>query len=287
MVRNLSRFSPLATATPQNIEDEELNLLLQRVYDVHGYDFRQYARGSLKRRVAEIIAREGLRNVSELQGRVLRDSELFHGLVCDLTVQVSSFFRDSDFFQAFRRRAVPILRTYPSIRIWHAGCATGEEAYSLAMILSEEGLLHKCRFYATDINSQSLERAALGAYSIGEVGEADRSYRESGGALSLWEYFQPAPGGVQIVPDLKDRITFFQHNLATDGSFNDFHVIVCRNVLIYFSRPLQDRVHELFYNSFVRFGILGLGANETIDLTPKSHKYRPLDENSWLYRRIE
>lgn len=221
------------------------------------------------RRLMEITSREGLHNLSELQGKLLRDTGVFNKVVSALSIQVSSFLRDGKFYRSFRRKVIPILRTYPSVRIWHAGCATGEEAYSIAILLAEEGLLEKCQLYATDLNVEALEIAASGAYPCHGMLSSEASYHEAGGSRSLKEHFQISGSEAVVRHTLRSRITFVQHNLVTDTSFNEFHVILCRNVLIYFSKPQEDRVHELLYASLVRLGVLGLGANETLHLTPR------------------
>jgi chemotaxis protein methyltransferase CheR len=269
------------------LEDTEVDLLLEGIHRLFGYDFRQYARSTVKRRLTEIMAQQSLGNVSELQGKLLRNSELLNAVVAALSIQVSSLFRDDKFYLAFRRKAIPILRTYPSIRIWHAGCATGEEVYSLAILLTEEGLFNKCQVYATDLNIAALETASRGVYPVANLTKSENSYGATGGSGSLRDYFQIVGNEARVLSNLTDRITFFEHNLVTDASFNEFHVILCRNVLIYFSKPLQDRVHNLLYESLVRLGILGLGSNETLHLTPKEKHFRALDEAGRLYRRID
>jgi chemotaxis protein methyltransferase CheR len=276
-----------AALEPASLEETEMDLLLEGIHRLFGYDFRQYARATVKRRLIEVMIKRRLENLSELQGKILRDSQALNAVVSALSIQVSSLFRDAKFYSAFRRKAIPILKTYPSVRIWHAGCASGEEVYSMAILLAEEGVLNRCRLYATDLNVNALETASRGLYSTASVTEAENSYRASGGSRSLSDYFQTSGKGVDVHSGLRERITFFPHNLATDGSFNEFHVILCRNVLIYFGKPLQDRVHKLLYDSLVRLGILGLGANETLHLTPKAKYYRPLDERAHLYRRID
>jgi chemotaxis protein methyltransferase CheR len=269
------------------VETAEMDLLLEAIHRVFGYDFRQYARSTVQRRLVEIMLGEHCQNLSELQGKVLRHFGVLNKVVSALSIQVSSLFRDGTFFQAFRRKAVPILRTYPSVRIWHAGCATGEEVYSLAILLAEEGLLTKCRLYATDINIDAMEIAANGIYKQSDIEGGQWSYLQAGGSKSLPDYFQTSGGEARVLDSFKERITFFHHNLVTDTSFNDFHVILCRNVLIYFDKPLKDRVHELLYESLVRFGILGLGGNETLHITPKEKRYKILDETARLYRRTD
>jgi chemotaxis protein methyltransferase CheR len=287
MSTKLRRPPDRSVLDPHAIEDAELDLLLEGVYRLFGYDFREYARTSVKRRLSQIVAKEQLHNLSELQGRLLRDHKLLQTLASALSIQVSSFFRDAEFYLAFRRKAVPLLRTYPSVRLWHAGCATGEEVYSMAIVLFEENLLNKCRIYATDVNEDALEAASRAVYRVAHVQGAEQNYIAAGGHRSLKEYFQIEGGEARVMSRLKERITFHHHNLVTDTIFNEFNAVFCRNVLIYFSKPLQNRVHELLYGSLVRFGILGLGANETIHLTPKEKHFKCLDETARLYRRID
>lgn len=270
-----------------SVEETELDLLLEGLYRVFGYDFRQYARSTVKRRLGEIMRSGGFDNLSQVQGRALRDPAFLDSLVSSLSIQASGFFRDPKFYAALRRKAVPILRTYPFVRVWHAGCAGGEEVYSTAIVLQEEGLLGRCHLYATDINDEALKTGALGVYSAAAIKASAHHYVQAGGSASLTDYFDMAGREASVRPDWKKRITFVEHNLATDQSFNDFHLILCRNVLIYFSKPLQDRVHKLLYDSLVHLGIIGLGANETMHLTPKEKHYRPLDEQARLYRRID
>ena len=279
--------NPATSLNSVSVDDVEMELLLEGIYRLHGYDFRQYARSTVRRRLTEIMGKEGADNLSTLQGKILRKPELLDKVVSSLSIQVSSLFRDPRFYLAFRQRAVPLLRTYPSIRIWHAGCATGEEVYSMAILLTEEALFNKCRLYGTDLNPDALATASRGSYAAPHIARSERDYKEAGGTRSLSDYFQISGKEAKILQSLQGRVTFFQHNLVTDASFNDFHVIFCRNVLIYFSRPLQDRVHELLYHSLVRFGVLGLGANERLHITPREKHYRSLDETARLYRRTD
>lgn len=270
-----------------SVDDIELDLLLEGIYRLFGYDFRQYARSTIKRRLSEITKGCGLDNFSELQSKTLRDSALLKSVVSALSVQASSFFRDPGFYTALRRKAVPILRTYPSVRVWHAGCAAGQEVYSTAILLEEEGLLGRCHLYATDINPDGLNTGSRGSYPAAGIKSSEHHYSQAGGQRNLTDYFEMSGRDAHVRPELKKRITFFEHNLATDHSLNEFHLILCRNVLIYFAKPLQDRVHRLLYDSLVRLGVIGLGANETLHLTPKEKHYRPLDDSARLYRRID
>ena len=269
------------------VQQMELDLLLEGVFRLFGYDFRQYASGTLKRLVSALVQQEGLSSVSELQGRIFRDPDLLQRLMSALSVRASGFFRDADFYRSFRENAIPMLRTYPFVRIWHAGCANGEEVYSMAILMQEEGLLEKCDFYATDVDLPALKAAERGTYSRSAVVSSTESHKASGGKRALTDYFRISGRDAHIESDFKERMTFMRHNLVTDGSLNEFNVVFCRNVLIYFAKPLQNRVHQLLYESLTRFGILGLGANETLKLTPREEHYKALDEGSKLYRRVD
>jgi chemotaxis protein methyltransferase CheR len=271
---------------PNSVEEVEVSLLLEGLNRLFGYDFRQYAPKSVRRRILDLLAAEGLNSISGLQDRVFHDSEVRDRLVSSLSIQVSEFFRDPDFFQAFRMKAIPLLRTYPQIRVWHAGCASGEEVYSMAILLEEEGLLGKSLLYATDINARALQAAMRGVYSIQHVGRCETNYKNAGGTRNLWSYLESDERKVRVDPALRSHIVFSQHNLVTDGSFNEFNVILCRNVLLYFTAPLRDRVHALLHSSLTRFGLLALGANETIRFTAFENQYRALDEDNNLYRRV-
>ena len=207
-------------------------------------------------------------------------------LLKDLSVNVTAMFRDPGFYLAFRTKVVPLLRTYPFIRIWNAGCSTGEEAYSVAIVLEEEGLYDRTRIYATDINEAVLERARSGVLALKDVGGYTDDYLRAGGDRRLSSYFSTSRGSVRLSPALSDNIVFAQHNLVSDGPFNEFNVIMCRNVLIYFGRPLQERVHDLFHESLNPFGVLGLGQKESLRFTRHESCYRELDAQQKIYRRV-
>ncbi len=243
----------------EGLEDLEIRLLLEGVWSCYGYDFRDYALTSIRRRVRFFMEEEGLSTVTSVQDRVLHDPLALRRFLRALSVNVTAMFRDPSFYRALREVVVPVMRTYPAVRIWHAGCATGEEVYSVAILLREEGLYDRCRLYATDINDAVLRQAQRGELLLSSMRENTRNY-------------------------MRRNIVFAQHNLATDGSFNDFHLVVCRNVLIYFNRALQDRVHRLLYDSLVRFGFLGLGLKETTRFTPHEAHYEELPER--LYRKV-
>lgn len=268
------------------LEDIEVQLLLEGVYQCYGYDFRNYALSSLKRRIWTLTHAEDLPNISALQERVLHDRACLERFIVGLSIHVTAMFRDPSFYMAFREKVIPILRTYPFIRIWHAGCSTGQEVYSMAILLEEEGLYQRCRIYATDMNEQVLQKAKSGIFPLELMQEYTHLYQKAGGKRSFSEYYTAAYDSAIFRASLKERIIFSQHNLATDSSFNEFNVIICRNVLIYFNKTLQQRVHKLFYDSLCTFGILGLGKQETLRLTPHEKYYTELKPGEKIYRRL-
>ncbi len=270
--------------TPPTVEDIEVGLLLEGVYRQYGYDFRDYALSSVRRRVRHLVREEGLTTVSGLQEKVLHDPRALQRFVVTLSVNVTSMFRDPSFYRALRERVVPLLRTYPKVRIWHAGCATGEEAYSFAIVLEEEGLYDRCQIYATDMNEAVLRTAAAGEMPLRGMRENTANYLRSGGRRAFATFYNAVDDRAVLHPSLRRNINFAQHNLVTDRSFNEFNVVFCRNVLIYFNRDLQDRVHRLFYQSLVRFGFLALGAKETVQFSPHQAAYEDLGER--LYRKV-
>jgi chemotaxis protein methyltransferase CheR len=277
---------PRAAADEETVEALELELLLEAVYRHYGYDFRNYARTSIRRRIAKLMTDEGLSTVSGLQERVLHDAGAWDRFLQGISVNVSAMFRDPQFFLTFRRRAVPLLRTYPFIRIWQAGCSLGEEAYSLAILLEEEGLYDRSLIYATDINEATLRQAREAIFPADLMQKYTQNYLASGGQRSFSEYYTARYEYAVMRPSLKRNIVFSQHNLVSDGAFNEFNVIMCRNVMIYFNRELQERTHALFYGSLSTFGILGLGSKESLRLLPQESLYEPLEIGEKLYRRI-
>ncbi len=274
------------TAIINDRETIETQLLLEAVYQASGYDFRDYAQSSLKRRIWTAIRAEGLNTVSGLQERILHDRAALERFIHTVSVNVSAFFRDPDFFRLFRTKVAPTLRTYPFVRIWHAGCSTGEEVYSMAILLKEEGLYDRCRIYATDMNEAVLRQAREGIYPLDAVAHDAENYPRAGGTGKLSDYYTAGYGNAIFRASLRENVVFSQHNLATDSSFNEFHVILCRNVMIYFTRPLQHRVHELLYESLAMFGILGVGNKETLQFTPHELDFEQLEPGCRLYRRI-
>ena len=273
-----------AAALAPTVEDIEVGLLVEGIYRQYGYDFRDYSLASLRRRVLHLVRDEGLATVSGLQERVLHDPGCLQRLVLALSVNVTSMFRDPSFYRALRAKVVPLLRTYPKVRIWHAGCATGEEAYSFAIVLEEEGLYDRCSIYATDMNEPVLKQAAAGEVPLRGMRENTANYLKSGGRRAFASFYSAVGNRAVLDPALRRNIVFAQHNLVTDGSFNEFNVVLCRNVLIYFNRELQDRVHRLLYQSLVRFGFLALGAKETVQFSAHQAAYEDLGDR--IYRKV-
>jgi chemotaxis protein methyltransferase CheR len=270
----------------RDVEKLEVELLMEGVFRLYGFDFRSYAYSSLKRRLWKRILAEGLATVSQLQDRVLHDPAMMEKLLLDLSINVTAMYRDPAFYAAFRAEVVPLLRTYPFIRIWHAGCSTGEEVYSMAILLKEVGLYDRARIYATDINEVVLQRARAGIFPLDKMQEYTQNYLRAGGSESFSQYYTAMYDGARFDPALTRNVVFSQHNLVTDGSFAEFNVIVCRNVMIYFDRELQNRVHELFYSSLVNFGILALGSKESMRFTQYENHYEAVNGKEKIYRRL-
>ena len=271
--------------TGGDLERIEIELLLEAVNRHYGFDFTGYALGSLRRRLWRQAAEEGVRSISGLQERVLHDPEAMERLLAGLSVNVTTMFRDPSFYVAFREQVVPLLRTYPFIRIWNAGCSTGEETYSLAILLEEEGLYERARIYATDFNAEVLRAARAGELPLDRMREYTQNYLRAGGTKEFSAYYSVDGAAARLDERLSANVVFAQHNLASDRSFNEFNVILCRNVLIYFGRELQRKVHNLFYESLARFGVLALGQKETLRFTDVDDCYEVLDEREKIYRR--
>jgi len=247
--------------------DIEFRLLVDAIYHLYQYDFRDYAAASLRRRMRTAMGRLSCETLSQLQDRVMHEPEVFPALLDYLTVQVSEMFRDPSYFRAIREHVVPSLRTYPSLKVWVAGCSAGEEAYSLAILLREEGLLSRTLIYATDINPRTLQTAEAGIYRVDHIARFTVSHRESGARTSLSDYYTAAYGAAVFDKSLKEHIVFSDHSLATDSVFAEVQLVSCRNVLIYFNRELQDRALGLFRESLCRHGFLGLGAKESMQFS--------------------
>jgi chemotaxis protein methyltransferase CheR len=267
-------------------ESLEFQLLLEGVYRQYGFDFREYAPASLKRRVWRRVQAEKAGSITGLLERVLHDADVMERLLLDLSINVTAMFRDPTFYAAFRERVIPVLRTYPFTRIWIAGCSTGEEVYSLAILLHEEGLYDRTRIYATDINEAVLERAREGVFALEKMKEYTENYIRAGGKRSFSEYYLAKYEGALFDRTLTENVVWAPHNLVQDRSFNTFNAILCRNVMIYFDRALQTRVHQLFHDSLEHLGILALGHKESIRFTGLEHSYEELDSQEKLYRKV-
>jgi chemotaxis protein methyltransferase CheR len=271
--------------THATTDEIELPLLLEAIHRRYHYDFRGYARASLRRRLRLALDRFGCGTISELQARVLREPALFSALLDLLTVPVTELFRDPAYFLAIRTEVVPVLRTYASLKIWVAGCSTGEEAYSLAILLREEGLLDRSLIYATDINPASLQKAEAGVYEASAVTQASASYRAAGGTATLSDYCTAAYGRAVFDQSLRRQMVFSDHSLATDSVFAEVHLVSCRNVLIYFGRELQERALGLFRDSLCRRGFLGLGSRETVRFSSCADAFTTVSQVARLFRK--
>jgi chemotaxis protein methyltransferase CheR len=267
------------------IEPLEIDLLLEAIFRRYGYDFRSYARASIERRTKQFLSVTGCASVSEMIPKVLHDKEFFSRLARCFSISVTEMFRDPFVYRAVREKVIPLLRTWPHLKIWHAGCATGEEVYSLAIVLKEEGIYGRATIYATDVNDEVLERAREGVYADDKMKEATRNYQQAGGKASFSEYYHARYGAAALDGSLKEHITFANHNLALDEEFGEMHLVFCRNVLIYFNRELQNRALGLFTKSIVHGGFLCLGAKEDIQFTNVRDRYEVVDGKAKIYRQ--
>ncbi|WP_299015415.1 CheR family methyltransferase [uncultured Caulobacter sp.] len=269
------------------IEDLEIQLLLEALYQRYHYDFRHYARASIKRRLTQARSQLGFSSVSAMQDRVLHDPAMLPRLLGFLTVQVSEMFRDPSYFRALREKVVPHLRTYPSLKVWIAGCSSGEEVYSLAILFREEGLYDRTIFYATDINPEALAAAEAGVYALDRIRKFTENHQKSGGKSSLSDYYTAAYGRAAFDKSLRNRVVFSDHSLVTDAVFAEMHLISCRNVMIYFDRPLQDRAIGLFRESLTRKGFLGLGSKESLRFSAHAAAFSEFAAAEKIYQRRE
>ncbi len=281
----------LAAASPQpdpiiDSELEDLRLLLDTIHERSGLDFRQYALSSLRRRIARVIKETDADSIAGLHQRLRADDRVLGEIIPRLTVHTSAMFRDPDFFRSLRTQVVPVLRTYPFIRIWIAGCSTGEEVYTLSILLHEEGIADRCRIYATDLSDNVLARARDGVFPLAAMQDYSRNYQLAGGRASLADYFTADSEWVVFRRSLRNSVVFGVHNLVSDASFNEFHLILCRNVLIYFRRELQDKVHGLFHSSLGQFGYLGLGRSEAVRFSSYHDCYEAIDARERVFRKI-
>jgi chemotaxis protein methyltransferase CheR len=268
------------------VELAEVEALMTAVRERYGYDFSHYARASFMRRVRHAIQEERVGGVSELQAKVLRDPLVMRRFLAHLSVHVTSMFRDPDFYRTLRDHVIPRLRTYPFIRIWHAGCATGEEVYSMAILLEEEGLYERCRIYATDISELVLHRARLATYPLQNIQRYTANYHRAGGKRDFSSYYTADRENALMHERLRRNVVFSLHNLVSDGSFNEFHLICCRNVLIYFDETLRDRVLSLFDASLVRGSYLALGSRESLRFTILEPAFQEVASNLRVYRKL-
>ncbi|CUI91603.1 CheR family methyltransferase [Achromobacter kerstersii] len=271
--------------TKAHIADIEQRLLLDAIYHQYHYDFRAYAQASLKRRLQSALTQFSCKTLSQLQDRVLHEPAVFTGLLQYLTVQVSDMFRDPSYFLALRNEVVPILRTYPSIKVWVAGCSTGEEVYSLAILLHEEGLLDRTLIYATDINPHALRAAEQGVFDLDRVAAFTENHARAGGRSSLSDYYTARYGRVVFDKALREHMVFSDHSLATDSVFAEVHLISCRNVLIYFERDLQNRALGLFHDALVHRGFLGLGSKESLRFSAQAEHFDDFVLEDRVYRK--
>jgi len=264
----------------------EIELLLEAVYRLSGFDFRQYNRSSISRRIYNRMRVSNIPTISRVLEKAIHEEDFLEQLLNDFSINVTEMFRNPSFFKAFRKEIVPYLKQYPEIRIWHAGCATGEEVYSMAILLKEEGLIDRAVIYATDMNEHVLEKAKKGAFSIKKMQAYTTNYMLAGGSHAFSEYYKTDYQNAYFHPELLKNIIFAQHNLVTDQSFNEFHVIVCRNVLIYFTPALQSQVHHLFYDSLSENGFLCLGDKETLRYEGIISKYKEVVCMEKIYQKI-
>lgn len=269
----------------QPVEDLEIQLLLDALYHRYHYDFRHYARASIKRRLMQARTQLGYPSISAMQSAILHDETILPQLLNYLTVQVSEMFRDPGYFRALREKVIPHLRTYPSLKVWVAGCSHGEELYSLAILFHEEGLADKTIFYATDINPGALRAAEAGVYALDRIQQFTENHQRSGGRSSLSDYYLADYGRAVFNASLRERTVFSDHSLVTDAAFGEMHLISCRNVLIYFDRELQDRAVGLFRESLLRQGFLGLGSKESLRFSAHEAAFIPFDLREKIYRR--
>lgn len=270
---------------PHRIEDLEIRLLLEAIFQRYHYDFRGYSLASVKRRLKQARERFQCTSISQLQDKVLHDPSIVPELVALMTVQVSELFRDPLYFKTIREKIVPHLRTYPSLKVWIAGCSSGEELYSFAILFREEGLEEKTMFYATDINPEALHKARVGIYGLDRIQLFTENHRKSGGKTSLSDYYTAAYGGARFDESLRERTVFSDHSLVTDEVFAEVHLISCRNVLIYFDRELQNRAIGLFKDALVRHGFLGLGSKETLTFSAHADAFTEFSREEKLYHR--
>jgi len=270
---------------PEEIENIELDLFLEALYRRYGYDFRHYARASVRRRARHILTKMGEKHLSNLIPLLIQNEEIANKIVYDFSITVTEMFRDPTFYRALRQTVVPYLKTYPFFKVWVAGCATGEEVYSLAILLQEEGLYDRATIYATDFNETALQKAKDGIYRLKDVQQYTSNYQQAGGLRSFSDYYHADYSSAIINQALKTNLTFAHHNLVTDGVFSEVQLIFCRNVLIYFDRSLQNWVLNTLSNSLTRHGFLCLGTKETLEFSAVYDQFKPINLEERIYQK--
>ncbi len=266
--------------------DIEITLFLEAILLKYGYDFKNYSNAHIKRRLLHRLRTAKINNISEMQHKILYDKDFFRLILTDLSINVTEMFRDPLFYKEIREKVIPILKTYPFLKIWHAGCSTGEEVYSMAILLKEEGIYNRTQIYATDFNQLVLKKASDGIYSIDKIKEYTANYQKSGGNRSFSDYYTAKYNSVIVDKSLKENIVFADHNLVSDSIFAEVNLIICRNVLIYFDRVLQNKVIKLFEESLITGGFLGLGIKEDIRFTESSDNFKTFDKTQKIFRKI-
>jgi chemotaxis protein methyltransferase CheR len=275
----------MAVLKQKENEDIEIQLLLEAIYLKYGYDFREYARASIRRRILRRLGLSGMQSISAMQHAVLADTAFFETLLSDFSINVTEMFRDPSFYRVLRTAIVPILQTYPFIKIWHAGCATGEEVYSMAILLQEEGLYSRTQIYATDFNDRVLQKAKDGIYSIEHIREYTLNYQKAGGKNEFVNYYTAKHDHIIMSRSLKTQMVFANHNLVSDNVFGEMNLILCRNVLIYFTKTLQNRVMQVLYESLCPYGFLCLGSKESIKFSSYADHFEQVVNNEKIYKR--
>ncbi|KPA15119.1 chemotaxis protein R [Candidatus Magnetomorum sp. HK-1] len=271
----------------QEITNIEIQLLLEGIYRIYGYDFRNYSLASLKRRIKKRMNAERVNTISGLQEKVFHQPETMQNLFFDLSINVTEFFRNPPFYKMFRKKVLPVLKTYPFARIWHAGCSTGEEVYSMAILLKEEGVYDRCKIYATDMNEMVTKKAKQGIFKLESMKKHTQNYIHAGGTEEFSKYYTAHYQNAIFNSSLKKNVVFAQHNLVTDSSFNEFNVILCMNVMIYFNKTLQEKVIGLLDKSLCNFGLLCVGEKESLNYTSFNNKYTPLDDHQKIYQKMK
>lgn len=270
---------------PDTKEGIEITLLLEAIYQCYGYDFRDYAQATIRRRIKQFAVKNGYNHISELLPEVIHKRNIFQSLISEFSITVTEMFRDPAFYLSIRKNVIPLLKTYPFIKVWHAGCSTGEEVYSMAIVLKEEGLYDRATIFATDMNDSALTRAKEGIFPLEHIQEYTRNYQHSGGRYSFGNYYHADQQHIIVNKELKKNITFANHNLTIDQVFAEMHLICCRNVMIYFNKDLQNQVLKLLEKSTVRGGFLCLGSKEAIRFSPVYPQFKDVDEKNKIFQK--